>query len=208
MMASGALALQSDCGIVTRSRLFFGCAHHGWVAQLVEQRTENPRVGGSIPSPATSQFWLKLCRQLAGEKVFAFLDRLLPAEAILDFQLEIVGEAIAERSVHAADIVAPLRAALFIADGAEQLLVPAQRAEELRCDFVFRFEVIGEGVGVANARHLEARFEKFRPQLEVMPGERNILRQDQLAIIANVAARRKTRRCVGVQISTSAGGKP
>ncbi len=24
----------------------------GWVAQLVEQRTENPRVGGSIPSPA------------------------------------------------------------------------------------------------------------------------------------------------------------
>ncbi len=25
----------------------------GWVAQLVEQRIENPRVGGSIPSPAT-----------------------------------------------------------------------------------------------------------------------------------------------------------
>jgi hypothetical protein len=25
----------------------------GWVAQLVEQRTENPRVGGSIPPPAT-----------------------------------------------------------------------------------------------------------------------------------------------------------
>src|SRR3954452_4169721 len=27
----------------------------GWVAQLVEQRTENPRVGGSIPPPATSE---------------------------------------------------------------------------------------------------------------------------------------------------------
>ena len=27
----------------------------GWVAQLVEQRIENPRVGGSIPSPATMQ---------------------------------------------------------------------------------------------------------------------------------------------------------
>src|SRR6266498_4649263 len=26
----------------------------GWVAQLVEQRTENPCVGGSIPSSATS----------------------------------------------------------------------------------------------------------------------------------------------------------
>jgi hypothetical protein len=25
---------------------------HGWVAQLAEQRTENPRVGGSIPPPA------------------------------------------------------------------------------------------------------------------------------------------------------------
>src|SRR5205807_9482531 len=27
---------------------------NGWVAQLAEQRTENPRVGGSIPPPATS----------------------------------------------------------------------------------------------------------------------------------------------------------
>ena len=26
----------------------------GWIAQLVEQRTENPRVPGSIPGPATS----------------------------------------------------------------------------------------------------------------------------------------------------------
>jgi hypothetical protein len=26
----------------------------GWVAQLVEQRTENPCVGGSIPPPATT----------------------------------------------------------------------------------------------------------------------------------------------------------
>ncbi len=27
----------------------------GWVAQLVEQRIENPRVGGSIPPPATTK---------------------------------------------------------------------------------------------------------------------------------------------------------
>ncbi len=26
----------------------------GWVAQLVEQRIENPRVAGSIPAPATT----------------------------------------------------------------------------------------------------------------------------------------------------------
>ena len=31
-------------------------SYGGWVAQLVEQRIENPRVGGSIPSPATSRF--------------------------------------------------------------------------------------------------------------------------------------------------------
>lgn len=29
---------------------------HAGVAQLVEQRTENPRVGGSIPSPGTIVF--------------------------------------------------------------------------------------------------------------------------------------------------------
>ena len=28
----------------------------GWVAQLVEQRIENPRVGGSIPPPATTEY--------------------------------------------------------------------------------------------------------------------------------------------------------
>lgn len=28
-------------------------SYGGWVAQLVEQRIENPRVGGSIPSLAT-----------------------------------------------------------------------------------------------------------------------------------------------------------
>src|SRR5664279_5612355 len=28
----------------------------GWVAQLVEQRTENPCVGGSIPPPATTLY--------------------------------------------------------------------------------------------------------------------------------------------------------
>lgn len=31
-------------------------SYGGWVAQLVEQRIENPRVGGSIPSLATKDF--------------------------------------------------------------------------------------------------------------------------------------------------------
>ncbi len=38
----------------------------GWVAQLVEQRIENPRVDGSIPPPATTyqrltEMWAFLC---------------------------------------------------------------------------------------------------------------------------------------------------
>ena len=36
------------CGKVGRRQI-----HHGFIAQLVEQRTENPRVLGSIPSEAT-----------------------------------------------------------------------------------------------------------------------------------------------------------
>ncbi len=35
--------------------LYEGHAREGQVAQLVEQRTENPRVGGSIPPLATKQ---------------------------------------------------------------------------------------------------------------------------------------------------------
>lgn len=42
------------------AKLFFSYkmrdSYGGWVAQLVEQRIENPRVGGSIPSPATTRF--------------------------------------------------------------------------------------------------------------------------------------------------------
>ena len=32
----------------------------GWVAQLVEQRIENPRVGGSIPPPATNEKFIAI----------------------------------------------------------------------------------------------------------------------------------------------------
>src|SRR4051812_31581955 len=40
-------------------------SYSGWIAQLVEQWTENPWVAGSIPAPTTSiscpQFFLKSC---------------------------------------------------------------------------------------------------------------------------------------------------
>ena len=115
------------------------------------------------------------------------------AEAVLDFSLQVIREAIADGGVDAPDVVAPFRAALFIADRAEELLVPAQRTEKLWSDFVFRFEVVGKSVGIADPRHLEARFEKLRPELEVMPGEGKVLRQDKLVIVPDAPTGRKAR---------------
>ena len=37
----------------TKKKLYIKLTRDGQIAQLVEQRTENPRVGGSIPSLAT-----------------------------------------------------------------------------------------------------------------------------------------------------------
>src|SRR5713226_6067537 len=36
-----------------RPAFAYDCRSYGWVAQLAEQWTENPRVGGSIPPPAS-----------------------------------------------------------------------------------------------------------------------------------------------------------
>ena len=41
------------CQVERRAFSALVTARDGWVAQLVEQRTENPRVAGSIPAPAT-----------------------------------------------------------------------------------------------------------------------------------------------------------
>ena len=46
------LALKQHCCIVKTPRRHTIGASHGWVAQLAEQWTENPRVAGSIPAPA------------------------------------------------------------------------------------------------------------------------------------------------------------
>ena len=48
----------STAGILHSERPAFtcDCRSYGWVAQLAEQWTENPRVGGSIPPPAIPHF--------------------------------------------------------------------------------------------------------------------------------------------------------
>ena len=53
----------------------YNAASLGLVAQLVEQRIENPRVGGSIPPQATKEF-----KHLAqsSDWAFCFLDFIAP----------------------------------------------------------------------------------------------------------------------------------
>jgi hypothetical protein len=53
----------------------------GWVAQLVEQRTENPCVGGSIPPPATI-FLIWFASFIGGFELFGFVDSAVP---VLEF---------------------------------------------------------------------------------------------------------------------------
>ena len=54
LVISRALTYPKRLFILTNSRLFEIRMRDGQIAQLVEQRTENPRVGGSTPSLATN----------------------------------------------------------------------------------------------------------------------------------------------------------
>src|SRR5262249_50931488 len=78
-----------------------------------------------------------------------------------------------------------------IADGAEELLVPANSAKELRRKFVFRFDVVSECIGVSHSRHLKTGFIKFDPHLQMMPRETGILPQNKFAIVIDVVAGRQ-----------------
>src|SRR6478672_13346534 len=91
------LSLKQHCCIVkTPGRHTIG-ASHGWVAQLAEQWTENPRVAGSIPAPAIlqmkydwreageewSQPWGNSAAQWAGT-IFPRIRECLPAGTTLE----------------------------------------------------------------------------------------------------------------------------
>src|SRR5205823_5840605 len=85
-------------------------------------------------------------------------------KAILEFQLSMRRETIAECRVDPAQILGPTNiTAHAVAYVAEELLVPTKRAKELRCEFVFCLKIVSECVRVAYSRNLEARFVKFRP---------------------------------------------
>src|SRR4029077_8147937 len=96
------------------------------------------------------------------------------------------------RSVDPPQILTPAQTTLSsVVDGSKNLLVPAQRAEKLRCKFIFSFKIIGERVCVTDPRNFKTRFVNFRPQLQVMPGEAGILTENEFVVITNVAARRQ-----------------
>src|SRR5205085_591712 len=61
--------------------------------------------------------------------------------------------------------------------------------------------------GIADARHFEARFVKFRPQLKVVPGERHVLPEDKLAVIADPMTAWKGRRGFGEKVRAGTGGE-
>src|SRR5437762_5037960 len=78
---------------------------------------------------------------------------LFVLEAVLQLELSMRGKAIARRYVRAPEITAPRRgAAVTIGHVAKELLVPAHGAEELRGEFVFRFDVIGERIRIRETR--------------------------------------------------------
>src|SRR5437762_4833264 len=101
-------------------------------------------------------------------------------------------ETITRREIGAPKIVTPRRgAAKTVGYVTKKLLVPADRAKKLRCEFVFRLEVIGERIGIAEPGNFKTRLEKFRPQLPVMPGEADVLAEHALMIIVDAGSIRQ-----------------
>ena len=111
---------------------------------------------------------------------------------ILEFYLRVWREAIRCGDVDSAEVSTPLNImAVAITDCAEELLVPAKRAKELRRKLIFCFDVVSERICVANMRNLEARFIKFDPHLQMTPGKAGVLPKNELAIIVDVASWRQ-----------------
>src|SRR5438094_1551183 len=92
----------------------------------------------------------------------------LVLKTILQFQLRVWCKTIGCSDVDPAEVLAPANImAVAIIDIAEELLVPTNRAKELRGKFVFRFDVIRVCVCVSYSRYLDARFVKRDPYLRM-----------------------------------------
>src|SRR5437870_6494250 len=99
---------------------------------------------------------------------------------------------VAGRNIEPSEILTPAKFSPSSSiDAVEELLVPTESAEELRSEFIFCFKIICERVRVTDPRHLEARFIKLRPHLQMVPGKAGILPQNKFVKITNVATARQ-----------------
>src|ERR1700737_4944671 len=129
-------------------------------------------------------------------------------KSVLQVELRVRCKTIAARDINTPNIKAPGNSSsISIGHIAKELLVPANRAEKLRSEFVFRFEIISKCVGVADARDFEARFVKFGPELQVMPGEADVLAQNALVVIPDITAIRQRPHRFGPEIRSIARGE-
>src|SRR4051812_34565298 len=105
---------------------------------------------------------LELEGELRRDQVFTFLKRSVPmTQAVLQLSLQIVGEPIAQSDIDASDVITPLHFGSCVSDRAVELLIPAQGAEQLRSDLIFRLQVVGKGIGVPDEWSFEASFVKL-----------------------------------------------
>src|SRR6266550_8727264 len=113
-------------------------------------------------------------------------------KTVLELQLGMRRESIARREIDPPKVLTPANtASRAVIDFAEELLIPAQRAEDLRREFVFRLKIVSECIRVAHTRNFETRFVEFRPQLQMMPSKTDILAENQLSVIIDIASPRQ-----------------
>ena len=100
-----------------------GVLFFGWVAQLVEQGTENPCVGGSIPSPATKIQLLKMKTDVTYK-----FDEMLD---VLDENGNKTGEVRSRKAVHTLGLWHRI-ALLVIANDRNEILLQQRSANVLK----------------------------------------------------------------------------
>ena len=161
------------------------------------ESTMRTRDKAIVAAPGKSELQRQLTRGEA--RVFMETGHSV-TEAILRFQLQVIGKTITEDGVDARDVNAPWDGVILNGNRAVELLVPTERGKELRSDLIFRLNVVGKRVGIPDIRHLKARFEDFRPQLETMPGKADILAEEELPIVADAASRGQRLASFGEQV--------
>src|ERR1041385_5972537 len=115
-------------------------------------------------------------------------------KTVLQFYLRVSRKAINRRDVDSFEVWTPVFVTPeTVADCVEQLVVPANRAKELRRELVFGFDIISEGVHISHIWHLKPRLVKLRPNLQMMPCETGVLSKDKFPVIVDIVPGRSRR---------------